>query len=116
MRYCESNLLVTFCAGAALFCLHIAIPFWWTVVAEISGKHGASMWGLMNSMGGLGVFVMTDLVARVVQSRELQKLPPIEIWRPVFDGVAIALAFGALCWVFVDATKSIVGEDANPKR
>jgi sugar phosphate permease len=110
VRYCESDLLVTLCNAAALFCLQIAIPFWWTVVAEISGRHGASMWGLMNSMGGLGVFIMTDLVARVVQSRESQGLPPVEIWRPVFDGVAIALAFGATCWGFVDATKSIVGE------
>lgn len=116
VRYCESDLLVSVCAGAALFCLQIAIPFWWTVVAEISGKHGASMWGLMNSMGGLGVFIMTILVAQVVESRQAQKLPPIEIWRPVFDGVAIALTFGATCWGFVDATKSIVGEDVNAKR
>ena len=29
-------------------------------------------------------------------------------WRPVFDGVSIALALGAMCWLLVDATRSIV--------
>ena len=88
--------------------MQIAIPIWWTVVAEISGRHGASMWGLMNSMGGLGVFTMTFLVGRVVESRERAGFSPLECWRPVFDGVAIALALGAVCWLFVDATRSIV--------
>jgi sugar phosphate permease len=117
VRYSEQDWLVTLCNAAALFFLQLSIPFWWTVVAEISGKHGASMWGLMNSLGGLGVFSMTFLVAHVVQSREAAGFSPIEIWRPVFDGVAVALAFGAACWLFVDATKSIVGEEihTNPK-
>lgn len=107
-RYCEYALAATFCNAAALFLMQIAIPIWWTVVAEISGKHGASMWGLMNSMGGLGVFIMTFLVGRVVEQRERANFSPLECWRPVFDGVAIALALGAVCWLFVDATRSIV--------
>jgi ACS family glucarate transporter-like MFS transporter len=107
-RYCEHALAATFCNAAALFLMQIAIPIWWTVVAEISGKHGASMWGLMNSMGGLGVFTMTFLVGRVVEARERDGLSKIECWRPVFDGVAIALTVGAACWLFVDATRSIV--------
>jgi MFS transporter, ACS family, glucarate transporter len=104
----EQPLAATFCNAAALFLMQIAIPIWWTVVAEISGKHGASMWGLMNSMGGLGVFTMTFLVGRVVTAREAAGLSKIDCWRPVFDGVAIALTVGAVCWLFVDATRSIV--------
>ena len=107
-RYCESVGAATVCNAAALFLMQIAIPIWWTVVAEISGKHGASMWGLMNSMGGLGVFTMTFLVGRVVEDRERAGFSKIECWRPVFDGVAIALACGAACWLLVDATRSIV--------
>ena len=40
--------------------------------------------------------------------REAAKLLPRECWRPIFDGVAIALTVGAACWLFVDATRSIV--------
>jgi sugar phosphate permease len=108
VRYCEQALLATLCNSAALFFLYVSIPTWWTVVAEISGPHGASMWGLMNSLGGVGVVTMTFLVGRVVDAREAQGIPLIECWRPVFDGVAIGLACGAACWLFVDATRSIV--------
>jgi len=111
-RYYENVLAATFCNAIALFLMQIAIPIWWTVVAEISGKHGASMWGLMNSMGGLGVFTMTFLVGRVVDAREKAGLVKIDCWRPVFDGVALALLVGAACWLLVDATKSIV--ERNP--
>ncbi len=107
-RYFEDALVATLFNSADLFLMQIAIPIWWTVVAEISGKHGASMWGLMNSMGGLGVFTMTFLVGRVVTAREVAGFTPLLCWRPVFDGVAIALSLGAVCWLFVDATKSIV--------
>jgi ACS family glucarate transporter-like MFS transporter len=108
VRYSEQAMAATLCNSAALFFLQISIPTWWTVVAEISGRHGAAMWGLMNSLGGLGVFAMNLLVGRVVDAGERAKLPLLEIWQPVFDGVAIGLAFGAVCWLFVDATRSIV--------
>ena len=108
MRYSEHAVAATLCNAAALFFLQVSIPTWWTVVAEISGRHGAAMWGLMNSLGGLGVFSMTFLVGYFVQRREEMGLSKIECWRPVFDGVAIALALGAACWLFVDATRSIV--------
>jgi hypothetical protein len=62
----------------------------------------------MNSMGGLGVFTMTFLVGYVTEAREAAKLSPLLCWRPIFDGVAIALTVGAACWLFVDATRSIV--------
>ncbi|MDX1947842.1 MAG: MFS transporter [Pirellulaceae bacterium] len=107
VRYCESTVAATLCNAAALFFLQLSIPTWWTVVAEISGRHGAAMWGLMNSLGGLGVFTMTFLVGWVVRNREQAGLEKLEIWRPVFDGVALALAFGACCWLLVDATRPI---------
>jgi MFS transporter, ACS family, glucarate transporter len=109
VRYSPHVLTATLLNSAALFCLQVSIPTWWTVVAEISGKHGAAMFGLMNSMGGLGVMAMNFFVGRVVDGREAAGLSPLECWRPVFDGVALGLALGALCWLFVDATRSIVG-------
>lgn len=107
-RYCEEALAAAAFNAAALFFMQISIPTWWTVVAEISGKHGASMWGLMNSLGGLGVFSMNIVVGQVVVARERMGISKIECWRPVFDGVAIALLLGACCWLLVDATRSIV--------
>jgi hypothetical protein len=94
--------------AVALFCLQVSLPTWWTVVAEISGKHGAAMFGLMNGLGGLGVLAMNYLVGHVVDAREAAGYSKIDCWRPVFDSVAAGLAVGAVCWLLVDATRSIV--------
>jgi len=106
--FCESPLTATLCNAAALFCLQVSIPTWWTVVAEISGKHGAAMFGLMNGLGGVGVLIMNLLVGPIVDAREKLDIARIEVWRPVFAGIALGLACGAICWLFVDATRSIV--------
>jgi MFS transporter, ACS family, glucarate transporter len=108
VRYSTHVLTATLLNAVALFCLQVSIPTWWTVVAEISGRHGAAMFGLMNSMGGLGVMAMNFLVGRVVEGREEAGLSKIDCWRPVFDGVAVGLAVGAVCWLLVDATRPIV--------
>ena len=70
MRYSESPLAASLLCAAALFCLQVSIPTWWTVVAEISGRHGAAMFGLMNGMGGLGVMVLNVLVGTADRRRQ----------------------------------------------
>jgi MFS family permease len=112
--YVEHPLAATLCNAAALFCLQVSIPTWWTVVAEISGKHGAAMFGLMNGLGGVGVLLMNLLVGPIVDAREALDIPRLDVWRPVFAGIALALATGALCWLLVDATKSIVDRHTKP--
>jgi sugar phosphate permease len=117
VRYTSHPLSASLLCASALFCLQLSIPTWWGVVAEISGRHGAAMFGLMNGMGGLGVMVLNALVGRIVDARVAAKIPLIDTWRPIFDGVAIALAFGAICWLLVDATRPIFrahGEDDAP--
>ena len=113
-RFCDHPLATTLCCAASLFFLQVSIPTWWTVVAEISGPHGAAMFGLMNGLGGVGILTMNLLVGPVVDARVAAKVPPLEVWRPVFDGVALALACGAVCWLFVDATRSIVATNQIP--
>ena len=105
--YVADVLAATLLNAAALFFLQVSIPTWWAVVAEISGRHGAAMFGLMNSMGGLGVMAMNYLVGRIVESREAARLSPVECWRPVFDGVALGLGLAALCWLCVNASRSL---------
>ncbi len=113
VRYAESPLLGALLCGAALFCLQVSIPTWWTVVAEISGRHGAAMFGLMNGMGGLGVMVLNIVVGRLIDAGKAAGTPLVDCWRPVFDGVAVGLLVGAICWLLVDATRPIVPRDSG---
>jgi MFS family permease len=108
VRYAESPLAGACLCAAALFCLQVSIPTWWTVVAEISGRHGAAMFGLMNGMGGLGVMVLNIAVGRLIDTGKAAGIPLVECWRPVFDGVAVGLLLGSICWLLVDATRPIV--------
>jgi MFS transporter, ACS family, glucarate transporter len=108
VRYTQGVAAVTALNAAALFCLQVSLPTWWTVVAEISGKHGAAMFGLMNGLGGLGVMVMNYCVGRIVDARQAEGFSLVECWRPVFDGVALGLAVGAVCWLLVDVARPIV--------
>ena len=103
--HAESAVVATLCNAAAGFFVQFSIPTWWTVVSEISGRHGAAMWGLMNSMGGLGVIATTSLVGWYVGSREKRGTPPLECWNPVFEGVGLLLIAGAGIWLFVDPTR-----------
>jgi MFS transporter, ACS family, glucarate transporter len=117
LRYSQSVIAATGLNAAALFCLQVSLPTWWTVVAEISGRHGAAMFGLMNGLGGLGVMAMNFFVGRIVDARQAAGYALIDCWRPVFDGVAIGLAVGAMCWMLVDVTRVIVPpEVTNPQR
>lgn len=111
--HADSALTATLCNAAAGFFTQLAVPTWWTAVSEISGKHGASMWGLMNSMGGLGVIATTTLVGRYVTAQEKLGVAPLDCWNPVFRGVGILLIVGAVFWLLVDATRSIVEREAR---
>jgi MFS family permease len=104
----ESALVATLLNAAAAFFVQLAVPTWWTVVSEISGRHGAAMWGLMNSMGGVGVIVSTSLIGRFLTSSKQQGLPPLDRWNPVFHGVGLLLLAGAVLWMLVNPMRSIV--------
>jgi MFS family permease len=113
VRYTDSPLVASLLCSAALFFLQVSIPTWWTVVAEISGRHGAAMFGLMNGMGGLGVFALNLAVGSFIDAGTAAGTPLAVVWRPVFDGVAIGLFIGAICWLAVDATRPIFRQHAT---
>ncbi len=113
VRYVESPLAGALLCASALFCLQVSIPTWWTVVAEISGRHGAAMFGLMNGMGGLGVMVLNIVVGQLIDAGKAAGTPLVDCWRPIFDGVAVGLFVGAICWLLVDATLPIVPREKH---
>jgi hypothetical protein len=100
--------VITACNMAALFFVQMGQPVWWSVVAEISGRHGAAMWGLMNSMAGLVVMAGTWFVGHFVETRRLAGMSPDACWDPVFDVVSLCLFLGVISWLLVDSTYSIV--------
>jgi MFS family permease len=104
----DSTVGVTLCNFVALLFMQAGVPTWWSVVAEVSGRHGAAMWGLMNSMASLGLVGANVLVGRLVDSRQKAGMDALHAWAPVFDAVAVGLLTAAAAWLCVNATRSIV--------
>jgi MFS family permease len=107
--WCPSATTAALCAAGGLLFVQLMIPGWWSVAAEISGPHGAAMFGLMNSLGGVGAMAAPLATGWVVESLEKQGVPSSLAWAPVFTGGAGVLCACVVCWLLVDATKSIVG-------
>ena len=104
----DSVAAVTACLFVALLFMQAGVPTWWSVVAEISGRHGAAMWGLMNSMASLGLMLANFLVGWMVDSRQRAGMDALHAWSPVFDVIAAGLLAGSVAWLCVNASRSIV--------
>jgi MFS family permease len=111
----STTLGVTLCNAAALFFMQAGVPTWWSVVAEISGRHGGAMWGLMNSMASLALMTLTVSIGYVVDQRQQAGYSALAAWSPMFDAIAAGLLLGAAAWTMVDATRAIVGEQPEPQ-
>jgi ACS family glucarate transporter-like MFS transporter len=54
---CEDALSLTLFFTGAFCTMHCALPNWWSVVIPQSGKHVATLFGLMNGIGVMGALV-----------------------------------------------------------
>lgn len=114
VRAADSAATVTLCNASALFFVQLAIPTWWTVVAEVSGRHGAAMWGLMNSIAGLLQLSATFATGWWVDRRQAAGASPVVAWGEIFDGVSAGLFLAGVCWLAVNAMRSIVSRVGAP--
>jgi ACS family glucarate transporter-like MFS transporter len=108
--HCDSPWTAACCAWACL-AVHVQLASWWGAVTEVSGKHLGALLGLMNSLGVPGAVTSQLFLGRFVDwLADLGGLGRA-CWDPAFYLYATVLLAGALCWLFVDTTKTI-GESA----
>ncbi len=93
-------------AGSVLFSVS-TLSAWWGAVTDISGRHLGAMFGLMNSMGGLGAIASQQFVGRFADWREKQGFSGRAQWDPMFWVYATILLIAAAGWLLVDSRKSI---------
>jgi MFS family permease len=104
----DTPFLAAVCAAIAALTAGVTLTAWWAVVTEISGKHLGVVFALTNSMGVIGaagsqLFFgrMSDFFANL--GREGR-----ERYDPAFYVYSVVLLFGAIGWLFIDATRSVV--------
>ena len=98
----------TLFVALAFFFVQLQIPAWWGVVTDISGKHVGAMFGLMNSMGGIGAISSPIFLGALTDHLKAQGAEGRMQWDPGFYVYAGLMVVGALCWTMIDSERSIV--------
>ena len=109
---CELAWQTTVLCAVAYFAMLSGQAAWWPTISEISGPHVGAMFGLMNSLGVPGAFASSALLGTFADYMGRLGYVGRGQWDPAFYVYAGALGLAAVCWLGVDAGKSI---DAMPE-
>jgi MFS family permease len=105
---CNNAVSATCFLSLASLSANAVLASWWGAVTEISGAHLGSLFGLMNSMGVPGAVASQLFFGRFADWMRERGFQGREQWDPGFYLYAAVLSIGAVGWLFVDATKSVV--------
>jgi MFS transporter, ACS family, glucarate transporter len=111
----ESAVAATLCAAMAIFATQVQLSAWWGTTADISGRHQAAMFGLMNSMGVFGGSLSNLFFSGFATWMGKYGYSGRAQWDPAFYVYCGVYLAGALCWLFIDATRSIVENTESPE-
>src|SRR5262249_46368347 len=75
-----------------------------------SGKHLGALFGLMNSLGVPGALGSQLFLGRFVDWLGGLGYSGRPQWDPALYVYAAVLVAGAACWLFIDATRPVVGD------
>ena len=106
----DPSVAATWTAASVMMALS-TLASWWGAVTDISGPHLGALFGLMNSMGGLGAIVSQLFVGPFVDWMEKRGFQGRGQWDPAFYVYAGVLLIGACGWLLIDSTKTIRGTD-----
>jgi ACS family glucarate transporter-like MFS transporter len=91
----------------AMFALHSTLPNWWGAVTDVSGRHLGALFGLMNSIGGLGAIASQLFLGRFVDWMAALGFEGRQQWDPAFYLYAFILLIGAFGWLWIDVTQPV---------
>jgi sugar phosphate permease len=106
--FCDSYWLAAALAACACTAIHMQAASWWGAVTDISGKHLGALFGLMNSLGVPGAAASPLFLGWFVDRLGGMGYTGRDQWDPAFYVYGALLMIGAVCWLFIDVTKSAV--------
>ncbi len=108
---CDPPWLSVACTSWACLAVHLQGASWWGVVTEISGKHLGALFGLMNSLGVPGAVASQLFLGRFVDWLGDRGYVGRAQWDPAFYIYGGVLLAGAVCWLFIDAMRPVIGPE-----
>jgi MFS family permease len=108
--HCDTPIAAVLCTSLASLSSGLALPIWWAVVTDVSGRHLGAVFGLLNSLGVPGAFAsqvffgwMADRMKDLGHTGRAQYDPAFY----VYTGV---LLVGALGWLFIHGRPIVESE------
>ncbi len=106
-QHTDDALLAASWTAIAMFALHATLPNWWGAVADVSGRHLGALFGLMNSIGGLGAIASQLFLGVFVDWMKERGFVGRAQWDPAFYLYAGILMVGAFGWLWIDVTRPV---------
>ncbi len=78
-----------------------SLPTQWAAVTDMGGRAGATLFGIVNTVGILGGFAAGPIFGILRHHYD---------WPGVFAGVAAMCLIAAITWLFLDCTKKLVAD------
>jgi hypothetical protein len=95
---CDNALSLTLFFSCAFCVMHFTLPNWWSVVIPQSGRHVATLFGLMNGIGVMGALASQGFVGIFVDWQNQHGHTGRTGWDPIFDVYVLALIGAGLAW------------------
>jgi ACS family glucarate transporter-like MFS transporter len=105
---CDDVTAAALMIALAFFLMQLMIASWWGAVSDISGRHVATLFGLMNSTGVIGGAAAQIFFGWMADAKEAEGFSGRAQWDPALIYFVAALAAGAVAWLFVDSNRSAV--------
>jgi MFS transporter, ACS family, glucarate transporter len=110
-KYCDTPVIATLWTAGSLMLTVVTLASWWGSVADLSGRHLGALFGLMNSLGGMGALASQRFAGKFASWMASRGHSGRAQWDAIFFVYAGVLFVGALTWLFIDARRSV--EDAR---
>lgn len=105
---CDSAVAASICTMLASLSAMLSQATWWSAVTDISGRHLGALFGLMNSLGVPGAFAGPLFLGMFTDRMKALGYQGRDQWDPGFYVYSGVLLVGAIGWLFVDASRSVV--------
>lgn len=110
-KHCDTPVVATLWTAGSLMLTVVTLASWWGSVSDLSGRHLGALFGLMNSLGGLGALASQSFAGNFATWMKSQGHTGRAQWDPMFYAYSGVLFAGAITWLFIDARRSV--EDAR---
>lgn len=112
-KHCDTPLIATLWTAGSLMGTVLTLASWWGSVSDLSGRHLGALFGLMNSLGGMGALASQSFAGNYAAWTKGRGFTGRDQWDAIFFVYSGVLFIGAMTWLLVDTRRSVESSTTN---